>query len=409
MAQITECRVCGSGKISRFLSLGSTPPANSFALPGPEAEGERAFPLDLYFCPDCGLVQLGYTVPPEMLFKNYLYFSSTSETLKSHFAGLAEEIMGRFAREGALVVEIGSNDGVLLRNFLGKPVRAIGFEPAENIAKVSREAGITTVCDFFNSKTANGLAAKEGKAAVIVATNVFAHIAGLHDLVRGMGELLAKDGAAIVEFHHLASLYSHLEFDSIYHEHLCYYSLGPIKKLFGMHGMEVFGVKKIPIHGGSLRVYAQKIGGGRPIGPEVEEIFDEEKRLGLYDIGTYQAFAGRIAGLKARLVPMLSRLRAEGKRVAGYGAPAKCTTLLNYFGIGPDLVGYIVDRSQSKQGRLVPGVHIPIYGPGKMEERRPDYLLILAWNLCDEIARQQAAFRQSGGKFIVPIPEPKIM
>ncbi len=406
--QITKCRICESSGIHRFLQLGATPPANSFVKPE-DAASEVSFPLELFLCSDCGLVQLGYTVPPEALFRNYLYFSSTSETLKRHFAALAEEIMQRFVKPGGLVVEIGSNDGVLLRNFAGKAAVAIGFEPATNVAEVARAAGVETINDFFNSSTAAALLEEKGPASAIVATNVFAHIAGLKDLVKGMQLLLGKDGVVIVEFHHLASLYSHMEFDSIYHEHLCYYSMKPIQNLFGLYGMEVFDVKKITIHGGSLRVYAQKIGAGRPISPEVQKIVDEEEAIGLYQLKTYERFAGDIAGLRDELLALLRKLKSEGKRIAGYGAPAKCTTLLNYFGIGPDLVEYIVDRGAAKQNRLVPGVHIPIVGPEKLQSDRPDYLLLLAWNLCDEIVGQQEEFRKSGGKFIVPIPKPRII
>ncbi len=409
LAQITSCRICESHGIRRFLQLGATPPANNLVREGTEATAEQSYPLELYLCPSCGLVQLGYTVPPEMLFKNYLYFSSTSETLKRHFAEMADEIMQKIAKPGSLVVEIGSNDGVLLRNFTGKSVRAIGFEPATNVAKFAQAAGVETINDFFNSETARALAAKQGPASVIIATNVFAHIAGLGDLVKGMRELLAKDGVIIIEFHHLASLYGKMEFDSIYHEHLCYYSLRPLMKLFGLHGMELFDVKKIPIHGGSLRIYVQKAGGGHTVTDAVGGILAEEEALGLYDIKTYEKFAQNISQVKHELVALLEKLKLEGKKVAGYGAPAKCTTLLNYCGIGPGLLLYIVDRSPSKQNMLVPGVHVPIYGPEKLAEDKPDYLLILAWNLYDEIVKQQADFKASGGKFIVPIPKPQII
>jgi hypothetical protein len=355
------------------------------------------------------LVQLGYTVPPEILFKNYLYFSSTVETLKRHFADFAAEIAEKYAGDNGLVVEIGSNDGVLLKNFQGKQVRALGFEPAANVAKAAREAGVDTINDFFNSSTAAKLKEERGTANVIIANNVFAHVAGLHDLVRGMEILLAQQGVMIIEFHHLASLYSHMEFDSIYHEHLCYYSLKPVMHLFGMFGMEVFDVKKIPIHGGSLRIYVQKKGGGHAISQNVQAILNEEETLGLYKLETYRDFAGKIASIRDELLAMLKKLKSEGKRVAGYGAPAKCTTLLNYFGIGPGLVEYIVDRSPSKQNRLVPGVHVPICGPERLKSDRPDYLLILAWNISEEIMKQQSEFRASGGKFIVPIPRPEIL
>lgn len=408
MPQIEKCRVCESSEIVPILKLGATPPANSFVKPQ-DAMAQQSFPLELFMCKKCLLVQLGYTVPPEVLFKNYLYFSSTSETLKGHFAALAQEIMEKYAHDGEIVVEIGSNDGVFLRNFVGKKVRGIGFEPATNVAKVAQGAGVETINDFFNLENAQKFLAEKGSAKVIVATNVFAHIAQLRELVQGMERLLAKDGVVIIEFHHLASLYGHMEFDSIYHEHLCYYSLKPLQTLFGFYGMEIFDVKKIPIHGGSLRIYVQKKAAGREISANVGQIVGEEEELGLYHLETFEKFAGKIGRLKKELVGMLQKLKSEGKSVVGYGAPAKCTTLLNYCGIGPDLLEYIVDKGAAKQNLLVPGVGIPIYGPQKLLETKPDYVLILAWNLYDEIVRQQAEFKAQGGKFIVPIPEPRII
>ena len=408
MPRIEKCRICESAQIVPILKLGETPPANSFVKPQ-EAKGQECFPLELFMCKECFLVQLGYTVPPEVLFKNYLYFSSMSETLKSHFAALAREIMEKFTHEGEIVVEIGSNDGVFLRNFVGRKVRGIGFEPATNVAKVAREAGVETINDFFNLQNAEKFISENGHAKVIVATNVFAHVAGLRDLVEGMERLLGKDGVVIIEFHHLASLYGHMEFDSIYHEHLCYYLLKPLHTLFGFYGMEIFDVEKIPIHGGSLRIYVQKKGGEREISATIGEIVAQEEGLGLYRLETYEKFAGKISKVKEELVGLLTKLKEDGKVVAGYGAPAKCTTLLNYCGIGPSLLSYIVDKGPSKQNLLVPGVGIPIYGPQMLKEKKPDYLLILAWNLYDEIVKQQAQFRMEGGKFIVPIPEPRII
>lgn len=408
MAQIASCRICESPHIVKFLSLGATPPANNLVRPGAEGK-EESYPLELYFCRKCFLVQLGYTVPPEILFRNYLYFSSTSETLRNHFAGLASEICERFAKEGGMVVEVGSNDGVLLRNFKGTRIKAVGFEPATNVAEAARKEGVETLNEFFNSDTAKKLRGERGPASAIVATNVFAHVAGLRDLVAGMQSLLADDGVVIIESHHLASMYSKMEFDSIYHEHLCYYSLRPLMTLFGLYGMEIFDAKKIPIHGGSLRIYVQKKGAGREKTQALSSVLAEEESLGLYDEKTHLEFASKIGAVKAGLVELLEGIRNEGKRVAGYGAPAKCTTLVNYCGIGPSLVRYIVDRSPSKQGMLVPGMHIPIFGTEKMEKEPPDFLLLFAWNLHEEIARQQEAFRKRGGRFIVPIPEPRII
>ncbi|MCX6771202.1 MAG: class I SAM-dependent methyltransferase [Candidatus Micrarchaeota archaeon] len=409
MPNITACRICGSGKLHVFLRLGPTPLANSFIKPERIGDPEPSYPLDVCLCNECGLVQLNYVVPPEVMFKDYIYFSSTSATMRGHFAMLASEVLADFAGKGSLVVEIASNDGVLLRNMLGKDVRILGVEPATNIALKANESGVRTLNDFFNSGCARKIRASEGPAKVVIANNVLAHVPDLKDFVTGVSSLLADDGVFIAEFPYLADLYSHLEFDTIYHEHLSYFSLKPIIRLFGQSGMELFDVKKQAVHGGTLRIYAQKKGGPRKASSgKIGGMLDEEKRLGLYGNEAYDKFASDVGTLRAELLALLRGLKKGGKKIAIYGAPAKGNTLLNYCKIGADLVEYAVDRSPYKQNHYTPGTHIMVYGPEKLDESKVDYLLILAWNMADEIMAQQASFKQSGGKFILPVPRPRI-
>jgi len=312
--------------------------------------------------------------------------------------------------KGDLAVEIASNDGVLLRNMLGKGVRVLGVEPATNIAKVANEAGVETLNDFFSLQTATKIRDERGPAKAIIANNVFAHIPDLNGCVEGMRRLLADDGVVLIEFPHLAPLYEGLEFDTIYHEHLSYFSLKPLVHLFSMHGMEIFDARKFPVHGGTLRIYVQKKGGPRKIEKgRIGNVLDEEERLGLYSPEAYDRFAKKVEGLKESLVGLLLQLKKDGKKIAIYSAPAKGNTLLNYCNIGTAIAEYAVDKSPAKQSLLTPGMHIPVYGLGKLQSDRPDCLLILAWNFKDEIMAQQAAFAASGGRFIIPIPRPQVI
>jgi len=386
------------------------PLANSFLKEDELGKPEPAYPLDAVLCKNCGFVQIGHLVPPEIMFKNYIYFSSTSDTIRKHFAEEAQEIRQKFCQKGSLVVEIGSNDGVLLKNLLGTGVRPLGVEPATNVAAVAREAGVETLNDFFSLKTAKSIRAEKGKAAVIIANNVFGHVPDPHDLVGGVSELLEETGVMMIEVPYLADFYNKLEFDTIYHEHLSYFSLKPMMHLFGMFGMVVFDVKKFPVHGGTIRVYIQKKGGLHKVEQaNINKFLELEKSMGLYEPAAYDKFAERVKRLKVDLTGLLRKLKSEGKLVAAYGAPAKGNTLLCYCGIGTELVEYAVDKSPYKQDLYTPGMHIPVYGLDKMKGRKPDYLLILAWNFADEIMRQQSDFAAAGGKFIIPIPEPRII
>lgn len=410
MPKVKNCRICGSSDLHFFLKFGPTPLANRFIKPGQEHETEPFYPLDVCLCKKCYLVQLGFVVPPEILFRDYIYFSSTSDTIRSHFASLAEEVLENYASKGDLIVEIASNDGVLLKNMLGRGVRPLGIEPATNIARVANEAGVETLNDFFNSQTARKILTGRGAARVILANNVFAHIPDLNDCVMGMELLLDRNGTLIIEFPHLYDLYKNLEFDTIYHEHLSYFSLKPLMYLFSKAGMEIFDAKKFPVHGGTLRIYVQKKGGMRKVNSAgLSQLLSEEEKLGLYSPEAYDKFAGDVKRLRAELVSLLSGLKEKGKRIAIYSAPAKGNTLLNYCKIGTGLVDYAVDKSPAKQGLLTPGMHIAVFGLEKLRTDRPDYLLILAWNFKDEIMAQQASFAAAGGHFIIPVPQPLIV
>ncbi|VVB98583.1 Uncharacterised protein [uncultured archaeon] len=410
MAEVTRCRICQSPDLYTFLRLGPTPLANSFVRPGDEAKSEPSYPLDVCLCKNCSLVQLGYVVPPEIMFRNYIYFSSTSDTIRKHFSEEAQEVLESYAKPGELVVEIASNDGVLLKNFLGKGVRILGVEPATNIARVANDAGVETLNDFFSSKSAAEIRSEKGAASVILANNVFAHVPDLHDIVKGMGALLDSNGVIMIEFPYLADLYLKREFDTIYHEHLSYFSLKPVIHLFKSFGMEVFDAKRTPVHGGSIRIYVQKSGGRHKRNSKgLEALLKMEDEMGLYSPAAYDKFAAEVLALKKELLALLMKLKAEGKSIAAYGAPAKGNTLLNFFGIGRDVLDFAVDKSQYKQNLLTPGMHIPVYGPEMLKEKKPDYLLILAWNFADEIMRQQEGYKKAGGHFIIPIPQPRII
>lgn len=410
MAAVKNCRICESTDLYFFLNLGSTPLVNNFVKVGHENDSEPVYPLEVCMCKNCGLVQLGYVVPPETLFRNYIYFSSTSVTMREHFAEYAKEVLDNYASKGDLIVEIASNDGVLLKNMLGKGVHPLGVEPATNIAEVARSIGVETLNDFFNSQTAEKICASRGMAKVIIANNVFAHIPEINDCVKGMKALLSPDGAIIMEFPHLYDLYQHLEFDTIYHEHLSYFSLKPLIHLFSKYDMELFDAKKLWVHGGTLRVYVQKKGGPHKVNSDaIKHLVSNEERMGLYSPEAYDKFAKDVANLRTELVAFLTKLKNDGKKIAIYGAPAKGNTLLNYCKIGTDLIDYAVDKSPAKQGLLTPGMHIRVYGPEKLRTDRPDYLLILAWNFRDEIIAQQSEFSKAGGKFIIPLPKPYVV
>ena len=407
---VSHCRICQGTDLGRFLSLGSTPLANRFLTEAQLDEPEPEYPLDVLFCRACGLVQLGEVVPPEVLFRHYLYASSTSDTIPAHFARLAEEVHARFLLDAqSLVVEVASNDGCLLRAVKALGVRVLGVEPATNLARVAGEAGIETVNEFFSEATAKSLLADYGPARVIIANNVLAHVDDLGDFVRGLFTLLEDDGTVVIEAPYLMDLLDKTEFDTIYHEHLSYFAVAPLVRLFDRFGMRLFDLRQVGVHGGSLRLYVKKTLASPQASPEVGRLLSQEKARRLDQFETYAGFAARVERVRERLTTLIARFKAEGCRLAAYGAPAKGNTLLNYCKIGREHLEYTVDKSPLKQGLYTPGRHLQVYPPERLLMDRPDYTVLLAWNFAEEILQQQQAYTAQGGRFIIPIPEPRVV
>ncbi|RJQ34466.1 class I SAM-dependent methyltransferase [Candidatus Parcubacteria bacterium] len=402
----TTCRICKGPDLVKILALGDHPPVDNF-LSEKDIAREKRYPLDVFFCRACNLVQLLDVVSPEELFHgDYAYFSSASEPLVRHFEQYASDLRQRFLSDGDLVVDIGSNDGVLLQ-FL-KDYQVLGIEPSENVARAAREKGIETLVAFFNSSLADTIIASHGKAKVITANNVFAHIDDIDEIIRGVRILLADDGVYAFEAHYLLDLIQKKEFDTVYHEHLCYYSVKPLIELFRRFEMDIFDVERQETHGGSIRVYAGKKG-AHSIEPSVQTLLQLEKDAGLHDEQTFAGFQKEVESIRAKLLEVVREARTEGKKVIGYGAPAKGNTLLNYCGFTADDIAYITDTTPHKIGLLTPGSHIPVVSPDILKTETPTLILLLAWNYKDYILEKEADVRKRGARFIIPIPRVEIV
>jgi SAM-dependent methyltransferase len=403
-----RCRSCGHADLNTILSLGHTPLANALLSVDQLTKPENTYPLELAFCPNCCLVQITETVSPELLFREYVYFSSFSDTMLRHAKEIAAEVIStRGLGRGNLVVEIGSNDGYLLSHYKRAGIRVVGIEPALNIARVAKqEHGIPTISEFFTEQLGRQLRIEDFNADVIHAHNVLAHVPDLNDFVFGIGVLLRINGVAIIEVPYIKDMLDGCEFDTIYHEHLSYFSLTALDKLFRRNLLHINRVERVPIHGGTLRIY---VANEQDADPSVESMLQEETRWGVCDLSSYAHFSDKVERLRKELVGLLRQLKAENKRIAVYGASAKGSTLLNYCGLGTETLDYVVDRSTVKQGLYTPGTHLRIHPPEKLVEDMPDYVLLLTWNFAGEILEQQAEYRKRGGRFIIPIPSVKVV
>jgi SAM-dependent methyltransferase len=401
-----SCRLCSQEVTHSVIDLGATPLANAYIKPETATSQETVFPLQVWVCSHCWLVQIPEWETPEQIFSDYAYFSSYSSSWVEHARLYVEAASERFALgPESLVVEVASNDGYLLRHFQSRGVPCFGIEPAQNVAKAAQSAGITTYVEFFTEKMAKRLVTEQKRADLIVGNNVLAQVPELIDFLRGIRLLLKTDGVVTIEFPHFLKTLQKNEFDTVYHEHFSYFSLHSAEHAFDMAGLKVFDVEELATHGGSLRLYGcRKESTVRPLAASVERIKSEEVAAGLLKVETYAALEHGAQRVKRELVEFLERAKLESKTVAAYGAPAKGNTLLNYCGVGSDAIAFTVDRNPHKQGCLLPGTRIPVFSPEKIKELRPDYVLVLPWNLADEIVEQCRFIGEWGGKFVLPIP-----
>jgi SAM-dependent methyltransferase len=406
-----SCRFCGTRLRHSLVDLGMSPLCESYVSRDKANQMEAFYPLHVYVCDNCYLAQLEQYVSAEEIFSEYAYFSSYSDSWLEHASRYTDMIVDRLGLDGAsTVMELASNDGYLLQYFVRKGVRVIGVEPAANVAAAAEKKGVPTVVKFFGRETGRELAAQHGQVDLLIGNNVLAQVPDLNDFVGGMKTVLKPRGVITLEFPHLMRLMSENQFDTIYHEHFSYFSFLTAEKILARHELALFDVEELPTHGGSLRIYGRHAGdSGRTVSDRVAEMRQREEDAGFLRMETYGRFGEQVKETKRKLLEFLIRAKREGKSVAGYGAPGKGNTLLNYCGIRTDFLDYTVDRNPYKQGKLLPGTHIPILHPDKIRETRPDYLLILPWNFKEEIMAQMSGIREWGGKFVVPIPEVRVL
>ncbi len=405
----STCRFCGASLEHSFVDLGAAPPSNSYLRPADLHRMEPVYPLHAYVCGCCFLVQLEEFQSPEKIFSDYAYFSSYSESWLRHAESYVEKMVARFGFDArSQVIEVASNDGYLLQHFVARGVPVLGIEPAANVARVAEEKGVPTKIAFFGRNTAQKLIDDGRRADLIVANNVLAHVPDLNDFVAALRMALAADGVITVEFPHLMKLIAETQFDTIYHEHFSYFSFVTAEAVFAAHGLCVFDVDEIPTHGGSLRIYARHADAHHPVSDAVDALRAREMDAGLARIETYEGFGEHVKDTKRKLLSFLIGAKADGKTIVGYGAAAKGNTLLNYCGVRGDFIDYVVDANPHKQGLHLPGSRIPILAPERISETQPDYVLILPWNLSDEIMQICSYIRKWGGRFVVPIPEVRV-
>ncbi len=404
------CLLCQEGAVVPFLDLGGSALANAFVLAEELAQAEEKYPLRVGYCTACSHVQLLDLVSPSEIFSDYLYVSSASDTLVKHLETLASDVVERCnLSNDDLVVDVGCNDGALLSGFVKAGIeRVLGVDPAENLADIVRSKGASVISTFFDEEVAKQILKSHGEASVITMTNTFPHIPDLDGLMRAVDKLLAPSGSLVIEAHYVGDLLAQGAYDTIYHEHVSYWALRPMQRLFESVGFEVTGVQRLPIHHGQIRVFVQR-SGVRPIDRVVEELANQEVDDGLGQLRTFEAFANNVETNKFELRNLVRGYRHEGKRVVGYGAPAKGNTLLGYLEMGPEDIDYICDRSSLKQGRFTPGTHIPVVNPERLLQEQPDYTVLFAWNFVEEIFEQQSEYLARGGQFILPIPKVSVI